>query len=126
MISSFVKCAVAVVLVTGTTCMCYSQDSSTKASLKRADLNLLMKNARTSEDFAALALHFDQRAILFGQKAAEEDAELKRLNGLTYRAKSFPIMVDRAQRSGDYDRAEAKKCSDAAAAFRLRAANSSN
>jgi hypothetical protein len=124
MISKQIKYIVAILLVTGTACLCWSQDSSTDASLKRADVNLLLKSAKTSQDFASLALHFDQRAMLFGQKAAEEDAELRRLNAQTFRAKNFPIMVDRAQRSGDWDRAEAKKCSDAAAAFRLRAANS--
>lgn len=124
MISKLSKCVVAILLVTGMNCLCWSQNSPTKASLKRADVNLLLRSAKTSQDFAALALQFDQRALLFGQKAAEEDAELKRLGGLTYRAKSYPIMVDRAQRCGDYDRAEEKRSSDAAAAFRLRAANS--
>ena len=62
------------------------------------------------------------RAMLFGQKAAEEDAELTRLNSLTFRAKNFPVMVDRARMSGEYDRDQEKKCSDAAAAIRLRAA----
>ena len=123
MISKRFKCVVAVLLVTGTTCMCSSQELSTKASLKRADVNLLLRSAKTPEDFATLALHFDQRAMLFGQKAAEEDAELKRLSGLTFRAKNYPIMVDRAQRSGDYDRAEEKKCSETAAAYRQRAAS---
>ncbi len=122
MISKMIKCVAAVLFVAGTACMCYSQDSSTKASLKRTDVNLLLSSAKTPQDFATLAMHFDQRAMIFGQKAAEEDAELKRLNGLTFRAKNYPIMVDRAQRSGDYDRAEEKKCSDAAAAYRLRAA----
>lgn len=122
MISKLFKYVVAVLLVTGTTCLCSSQESSTKASLKRADANLLLRSAKTPQDFETLALHFDQQAMLFGQKAAEEDAELKRLSGLTLRAKNYPIMVDRAQRSGDYDRAEEKKCSDAAAAYRLRAA----
>jgi hypothetical protein len=105
------------------TVMCWSQDSPTKASLKRADVNLLLRSAKTSQEFAALALQFDQRAMLFGQKATEEDAELKRLNDQTFKAKNFPIMVERAQRSGDYDRAEEKRCSEAAAAFRIRAAN---
>jgi hypothetical protein len=104
--------------------MCCSQDSPTKASLKQAGVNPLLRSAKTSEDFATLALHFDQRAMLFGQKAAKEDAELRRLSKLTFRAKNYPIMVDRAKMSGNYDRAEEKKCSDAAAAFRLRAANS--
>jgi hypothetical protein len=124
MTSKLFKYVVAILLVTGTACMSWSQDSPANASLKRADVNLLLKSAKTSQDFASLALHFDQRAMLFAQKAAEEDAELKRLNEQTFRAKNFPIMVDRAQRSGDYDRAEQKKCSDAAAEFRLRAANS--
>jgi hypothetical protein len=126
MILKLFKSVVAILLVTGAMSICYSQDSPTKASLKRADANLLLRRAKTSQDFTALALQFNQRAIRFGQKAVEEDAELKRLSELRYRAKNYPIMVDRAQRSGDYDRAEEKRCSDAAAAFRLRAANSSN
>lgn len=122
MISKLFKCVVVVLLVTGTMCMCWSQDSSAKASLKRADVKRLINSAKTPEDFATLASNFDQRAKLFGQKAAEEDAELKMLSELTFRAKNYPIRVDRARMSGEYDRAEEKKCSDAAVAFRLRAA----
>ena len=70
MISKLSKCVVAILLVTGMNCLCWSQNSPTKASLKRADVNLLLRSAKTSQDFAALALQFDQRALLFGQKAA--------------------------------------------------------
>ena len=59
---------------------------------------------------------------MFDRKAAEEDAELKRLNQATFRAKNYSILVDRARMSGEHDRAEEKKCFNAASAFRLRAA----
>jgi hypothetical protein len=83
----------------------------------------MINTAKTPEDFATLASYFDQRARMFSQKGAEEDAELARLKGLTFRAKNYPILVDRARMSSDYDHAEEKKCSDLAAAFRHRAAN---
>lgn len=121
MISRLFKCVAIAVLVTGTTCMCRSENSSTKVSLTRADVKRLLKSAKTPDDFARLASYYDQLARAFDQKAAEEDAELKRLSELTFRAKNYPILVDRARMSGDYDRAEVKKCSDTASAFRLRA-----
>jgi len=101
--------------------MCWSEVSTTKTSLTRADVKRLQNSAKTAEDFATLASYFDQRAEMFEQKAAEEHAELMRLSELTFRAKNYPIQVDRARRSGDYDRAEGEKCADAATAFRLRA-----
>jgi hypothetical protein len=122
MISKVCKSVVVGLLATGISVMCWSQDSSAKASLKQADVKRLVNSATTSEEFTTLASYFNQRAMLFEQKAAEEDAELNRLNYETYKAKNFPIQIDRAQRSGDWDRAEAKKCSDAARAFRTRAA----
>ena len=120
--SKLFKIVVAVLLVTSTRCICWSQDLPAKALLKRVDVKRLMGSAKTPEDLTTLASYFDQRASMFDRKAAEEDAELERLNEATFRSKNHPILVDRARMSGEHDRAEEKKCSNAASAFRLRAA----
>jgi hypothetical protein len=122
MTSKLFKCVVVALLATCATCMCWCEDSSTKGSLRRADVKRLLNSAKTPEDFEKLASYFDQRAQLFDQKAAEEDAELKRLLELSFRAKNYPIQVGHARISGDYDRTEGIRCSKKAAAFRLRAA----
>jgi hypothetical protein len=109
------------VLVAGAASVCQSEEPSTPGSLKQTDVKRLLKSAQTREEYAQLAAYFEDRAKDFEQKAREEDKELDRLNQATFRAKNFPILVDRARNSGDYDRAESKKCAEEALAFRQKA-----
>ena len=94
--SQFMKCVAIGLLATGATCICWSKDSTEVASIKAPDVQRLMNSAATPEEFAAVESYFDQRARLFDQKAAAEDAELKRLSEQTFRAKNYPVQFDRA------------------------------
>ena len=108
-------------LVASAASVCRSQEPSTQGQLKRADVKRLVKSAQTREEFAELAAYFDQRSYEFELKARDEDKELARLNNTTFRAKNFPILVDRARNSGDYDRSEASKCAERALVFHQKA-----
>jgi len=101
--------------------VCRSQEPPTRGLLKRADVKRLLKSAQTREEFAQLAAYFDDRSKEFEQKAREEDKELDRLNNATFRAKNYPILVDHARNSGDYDRSEAKTCAEQALTFHQKA-----
>lgn len=108
-------------LVAGAAAMCISEEQPTQGLLKQSDVKRLLKNAQTPDEFAQLATYFDQRSKEFEQKARDEDKELDRLSNVTFRAKNYPIMVDRARNSGNYDRSEAKKCAEEALAFHCKA-----
>lgn len=110
------------VLAAGAVGMCRSEEPSTPGLLKRADAKRLMKTAQTREEFAQLATYFDERSMEFEQKATADDQELYRLYNTTFRAKNFPILVDHARNSGDYDRSEAKKCAQESLLFRQKLA----
>jgi type II secretory pathway component PulK len=109
------------VLVAGAAYMCRSEELSTPGLLKQADVKRLLKSAQTREEYAQLAAYFEDRSKEFELKAREEDKELDRLSNATFRAKNYPILVDRARNSGDYDRSEAKKCAEQALAFHQKA-----
>jgi hypothetical protein len=109
------------VLVASTASVCRSQEPPTHGLLKRADVERLLKSAQTREEFAQLAAYFDQRSYEFEQKARDEDRELERLSNATFRAKNYPIQVDRARNCGDYDRSEAKKYAKKALVFHQKA-----
>lgn len=109
----------------GTVSMCRSEQPSTPGLMKRTDVKRLLKSAHTREQFAQLAAYFDERSQGFKQKAREEDMELYRLNNATFRAKNFPILVDRARNSAEYDRSEAKKSAEEAMAFQQKAEGAS-
>ena len=108
-------------LLVGGVGMCLSAEPSTQGSLKRSEVKRLLKSAQTPDEFNQLATYFDQRSKKFTQKVQEDDRELDQLRRATFRAKNYPIQVDRARNSDRYDRSEAKKCADEAAAYRLRA-----
>jgi len=110
------------VLVASAAGVCRSEEPSTPGSLKQSDVKRLLKSAQTREEYAQLAAYFEDRSKDFEQKAREEDQELNRLNQATFRAKNFPILVDRARNSGDYDRAQSKKCAEEALTYRQKAA----
>lgn len=124
MISRLNRLVLILVFVAGAASVCRSQEQSAVGSMKRADVKRLLKSAQTREEFAELAAYFDQRSYEFEVKAREEDKELARLNNSTFRAKNFPILVDRARNSGDYDRSEANKCAEQASVFHQKAEGS--
>jgi hypothetical protein len=109
------------VLAAGAVGMCRSEQPQTQGALKQFDVKRQLKSAQTRDEFAELAAYYDQRSKEFEQKARDEDKELDRLNNATFRAKNFPIMVDRARNSGEFDRSEAKKCAEEATVLHLKA-----
>jgi hypothetical protein len=87
------------------------------------ELKQMVRDARTTDDFGQLALRFDQRANAFEQSAQQEEKELVRLHALMFHPRIYAIQVETTQNRLDYDRKQAKECSERAATYRSRAAN---
>jgi hypothetical protein len=87
------------------------------------ELKQMVRDARTTDDFAELALRFDQRANAFEQSAQKEQEELDRLHALMFHPRVYAIQVETTQNRRDYDRKQSRECSERAANYRSRAAN---
>ena len=90
---------------------------------KSPELKQMVRNAQTVDDFAQLAIRFDQRANAFEQSAQKEQEELDRLHALRFHPRIYAIQVETIQNRRDYDSKLGKECSEQAANYRSRAAN---
>ena len=87
----------------------------------RTEVNNLIRNARTSEDYTRLADYFDYQSLEFQQKAQEQLKELERLAALPYHARSYPAQFANTQELMRRDRTQSHDCSARANAYREHA-----
>ena len=84
----------------------------------RSEVNRMIRDAKTPEDFDRLADYFDGRAMQFEQKSQDEMKELQRLLALPYHARSYSTQLEYTRELIEHDEAEAQECSARAAEYR--------
>jgi hypothetical protein len=84
----------------------------------RSEINEMIRDAKTAEDFERLGDYFDYQSLVFKQKADEQVNELGRLLALRYHPKSYPIQVDYTRELIKEYRIKADECSARANAYR--------
>ena len=96
---------------------------SPDAVLVQTDLAQQMKQAHSTSDYRALALHFHEQEQVYRTKAAEEKAEWERRQQITVSiAEKYPRPVDSAHYLYDYYSQKADQMSKTAAQYEARAA----
>jgi hypothetical protein len=96
------------------------QESEVAAAYSRSDIHRLMKTAHTPEDFGHLADYFERQAEIYAAKYDSEQTELDRLLALRYHARSYPAQLEGTRNRMEHFKALSRKCSEEAAAYRLR------
>jgi hypothetical protein len=86
-----------------------------------AEVNDMIRDARTSEDYTQLADYFDYQSLEFQQKAQEQLKELERLAALPYHARSYPTQFAYTQELMRRYRAQSHDCTARANMYREHA-----
>lgn len=86
----------------------------------RSEIQKMIRDAKTSEDFERLADHFDQQSLEFEHEADEQVKELERLLALPFHARSYPTQVESTRDLIKKYRTKADECTTQANTYRAR------
>ena len=90
----------------------------------RVEVKLMIRDAKTSEDFRRLADYFDYQALDYKRKAQEELKELQRLSAVRFHPRTYSTQLATTFDLTQRYKAKGHECSDRAEGYRQLAFSS--